>query len=686
MIDSLKLAIVAILLILISTGKLIGSGDLWTVDVLDNPAPGYLILDLLYPSNSYIMDNYGSAIYADTTISSKTGIYFKLLPNDNWLYFADDRFYLLNSNHELIDSILAPQGYNLDFHDVILLSNGHYMAIVVDTIIMDLSDIVDGGDEQANVIITNLVEIDRTGYIYWEWNALDHLEITDVTDDVDLTQNSIDFNHINALTIDLDDNILISSRHLDEITKINKTTGDIIWRMGGSTCRNNEFLFIDDDNNGFYGFSHQHNITILPNGNLLLYDNGNMKEPPFSRAVEYLLNQTTKTATRIWDYRTSPDIFTEFSGSAYRLPNGNTLINFAYWEITEVRQDKSIAFRLKSLLMYRVYKHIINMDAVSRNINGSGNYNFNESGNNTNITINVEGLTGNGNTSIEKHYYSPLISTMNNELYNKTLPYRWVFSQTGITNLSGTIKIDISTLDFDDIPANLKIYKREREASGVFSSLNTSYNKNTNELSANFTDFGEFIICTDNLHTPELDYPENESIGETTDGFVKWRRLAGASKYSLQISQVSDFQENDIDSIIESDTVFHYSDLSNSTQYYWRVRAMNDKDTSDWSDVYSFTTNNNTDVKENEQFHSITILPNPIESRGVLSLMLTCRSDVKMSIINLSGIMVKELEYESLNVGVNLIDLEVADLVNGIYILKVSTQDGFYISKLTINK
>ena len=39
--------------------------------------------------------------------------------------------------------------------------------------------------------------------------------------------------------------LMISSRHLNEITKISRTTGDIIWRFGG---KNNQFTFVNDTN------------------------------------------------------------------------------------------------------------------------------------------------------------------------------------------------------------------------------------------------------------------------------------------------------------------------------------------------------------------------------------------------------------------------------------------------------
>jgi len=76
------------------------------------------------------------------------------------------------------------------------------------------------------------------------------------------------------------------------------------------------------------GPSGQHCVRVLPNGHLLMYDNGLSHTPPHSRAVEYALDVPHRTATMVWEYEPSPAIFTAIVGSAERLRNGNTLVGF----------------------------------------------------------------------------------------------------------------------------------------------------------------------------------------------------------------------------------------------------------------------------------------------------------------------------------------------------------------------
>ena len=125
----------------------------------------------------------------------------------------------------------------------------------------------------------------------FQWRSWDHFKITDATEDIDLTAHTIDYVHGNSIEVDYDSHILLSSRHMDEITKINRQTGEIIWRFGGIKSRNNQFLFIND----LRTFSHQHDIRRLPNGNITLFNNGNLLVPRYSSSLEYYLDEQNKT-------------------------------------------------------------------------------------------------------------------------------------------------------------------------------------------------------------------------------------------------------------------------------------------------------------------------------------------------------------------------------------------------------
>ncbi len=158
---------------------------------------------------------------------------------------------------------------------------------------------------------------------------------------------------MNAIDFDDDGQILLSSRLLSEVTKIDKNTGEIIWRLGGN---HSDYTFVNDELNGF---RNQHAISSLGNRHYLLFDNGDLHNPPVSRAVEYELDPNKMTATLVWEYREKPDIFSHYMGNTQRLPNGNTLINWAIGsspKLTEVRPDGTKAFEMNWVNGYEAYR------------------------------------------------------------------------------------------------------------------------------------------------------------------------------------------------------------------------------------------------------------------------------------------------------------------------------------------
>jgi hypothetical protein len=167
-----------------------------------------------------------------------------------------------------------------------------------------------------------VVEFYRPGRQQFYWSTLDHFALTDATSDISLQGKTVDPWHGNAIEIDLDDHLLVSFRNMDEITKINTLTGEIIWRLGG---KHNQFSFRNDNLNGF---SHQHAVRRLDNGNIILFDDGSLHSPQTSRAVEYKLDENGKTADLVWEYRPDPPLFGSALGFAQRLSNGNTLVCF----------------------------------------------------------------------------------------------------------------------------------------------------------------------------------------------------------------------------------------------------------------------------------------------------------------------------------------------------------------------
>ena len=203
-------------------------------------------------------------------------------------------------NHYAIIDSFTSENYWMDNHEFQLLLNGNALLGVRAYRTVDLSQIIEGGSPVAQVEDYIIQEIDQNKNIVFEWNSADYFELTDAPH-IDLTSQHIYYVHANAIEIDTDGNILLSSRHMDEITKIDRQTGDIIWRLGGV---NNEFTFLNDSLDFQHSiptpFCYQHDIRRLTNGNITIYDNGNYKHPKYLGMVEYKLDELNMTATLTW--------------------------------------------------------------------------------------------------------------------------------------------------------------------------------------------------------------------------------------------------------------------------------------------------------------------------------------------------------------------------------------------------
>lgn len=285
-----------------------------------------------------------------------SGFDFKVQPVGRVTYCSDEprRFYAWNGRGAVVDSFEAGNGYFTDIHELQMLPNGHALLMAYDPHVIDMSAVTPGGNPAAVVAGLIIQELDRAKDVVFEWRSWDHFQITDVTSR-SVTAPTIDYAHGNAIERDVDGNLMISSRHMDEITKISRQDGHVIWRFGG---KNNEFTFVNDPDR----FSQQHSIRRLPNGHVMLYDNGNFHLTPHSRAVEYALDEQAKTATLVWEYRTSPDTYGAAMGSVQRLANGHTVIGWGATSpaLTEVTPggDKveEIAFP-NGVFSYRGFRH-----------------------------------------------------------------------------------------------------------------------------------------------------------------------------------------------------------------------------------------------------------------------------------------------------------------------------------------
>lgn len=179
----------------------------------------------------------------------------------------------------------------------------------------------------------------------------------------------IDWLHMNSLYYDQKTgNLLVSARNQDITMSINYKSGKINWIYSGkkkSSWPKKYRSKLLTPTKGTTITGGQHDLTLLSSKNgklkVLLYDNnidvtnGNAKTSgKYSQAVQYTIDTKKKTIKQTWSYGKSlgKDNFTRVIGSAQRLSNGNTLIDFGYKHdgsqsnIIEVDKNNNQVFNL----------------------------------------------------------------------------------------------------------------------------------------------------------------------------------------------------------------------------------------------------------------------------------------------------------------------------------------------------
>lgn len=191
-------------------------------------------------------------------------------------------------------------------HDFVEMPNGNFL-VASDS--PDLSTVED-----------YVVEIDRqTGNVVWELDMKDLLgteEGQSASMDTDGSEES-DWFHNNGLAYDAgNDLLLLSARHKDAIVAVNMEDKSLAWILGDPTGWGEDYqsYFFNPEGEDFEWFYAQHNVSILDNGDIALFDNGTAKvkrvdadnrvsgDDVYSRAVVYHIDTENMTVSQVTEY------------------------------------------------------------------------------------------------------------------------------------------------------------------------------------------------------------------------------------------------------------------------------------------------------------------------------------------------------------------------------------------------
>jgi hypothetical protein len=211
------------------------------------------------------------------------------------------------------------------------------------------------GLADASVVTAEIQEVDSAGEVVWRWNSLRHISL----DETGRWWRNVlsnphpgpggtptyDAVHINAVEPFGPDRLIISTRHTDAIYCIERSTGRILWKLGGT--RTPESLRILADpypvNQLFGG---PHDVRVDAAGVLSVYDDATHRPRP-PRLVRYRLDLKKRTATFL-DQFTDPEITASHCCGSARQMGGGWLVDWGDNPVlTGFEAGGRIGFRLR---------------------------------------------------------------------------------------------------------------------------------------------------------------------------------------------------------------------------------------------------------------------------------------------------------------------------------------------------
>jgi len=223
----------------------------------------------------------------------------------------------------------ATTGLPTDGHELRLLENGDHLVLVYPIEQdVDLTGLESYGSDLP-MVDCNIQEVDASGNLVWSWLASDHFDpiresVVPTTYSVG-GQSVVDVFHCNSIDVDATGNLLVSSRHMSAVFYIDKATGNVVWKLGGSSFNKDgaQYIQVIDDDAG--GFSMQHDARFQPNGDVTMFDDhGNLAGT--ARAVEYALDFTAHTAKSVFEV--PADVKSGYMGSFRKYADGESVIGW----------------------------------------------------------------------------------------------------------------------------------------------------------------------------------------------------------------------------------------------------------------------------------------------------------------------------------------------------------------------
>jgi hypothetical protein len=318
--------------ILTSSGN-IGPGDIFITPTGDQTQ---------YANGPEIIDRHGHVVWFHAIPNGLTASDFRVQTLDHrrvltyWQGtglggLAKGTDYILDTHGRQIATVQAGNGLSADGHEFLITPQDTALILAYTTTTADLSSI--GGPADQTVINGVVQEIDiRTGKVLFQWNSADHVPFNQSEQPLPASASTPwDWFHINAVHLDSDGNLLIDARDTWTTYKVDRSTGAILWQLGG---KRSSFTLQAAPGQSLDSageiFAWQHDPESLGHGIYTWFDNESSGTPLWShsRAVTVKLDERRHVATLLASDDQPEGLVAPSQGNAQTTEGGNLFVGW----------------------------------------------------------------------------------------------------------------------------------------------------------------------------------------------------------------------------------------------------------------------------------------------------------------------------------------------------------------------
>jgi hypothetical protein len=227
---------------------------------------------------------------------------------------------IVDSSYHELARVRAGNGRHADMHELRLTPQGTALITCYPpTVTSDLRRI--GGPRSGAVQESVIQEVDlSTGRVLLEWRSLEHVGVSESYFPL---HQPYDYFHVNSIDVASDGNLLISARNTHAIYKLDRRTGEVMWRLGG---KRTDFAMGDGAT-----FAWQHDARVVGENAVTVFDDqcdGPITSGRQSRAMVLDIDSDRRTVRLARTFTHPEPLLTSAMGNVQLLRDGRVLVGW----------------------------------------------------------------------------------------------------------------------------------------------------------------------------------------------------------------------------------------------------------------------------------------------------------------------------------------------------------------------